>query len=175
MKPVHVTALNDQSIIRWMATEMALSDSSLGEGPILWEHPSVPFLQCTGIDIHLQNGSVYRMLSQLDDGNTGGYIGLYLTVREVIDTPCSFEAGSIYRTRELSELPVGVATVTVTESDGQNTVSRIDIVVGGRTVSCWAAEVDERADGSFNINVGDESILVQVDRLRPAHLPFEWE
>ena len=170
MKPIEVATLNGHSIARWVATEMALSEGPLGEGPILWEHSSVPYLQLISIDLQLEVGSVYRMLSQLDDGNGSGYFGLYLVIRNAIERPCAAKPGSIYRTRELSELPVGAATVAVTETLGPHAVVRMQMDVGGATISFWAAEVDERSGGCFEVLGPDESILVQVDRMRPAPL-----
>lgn len=130
-------------------------------------HSSVPYPQLISIDLQLDDGSVYRMLSQLDDGSGSGYCGLYLDIRDANESPCTFEIGSIYRTRELSEMPVGATTVAVTESDGPAAVVRMEMGVGGATISFWAAEVDERDGGSFEIGGPDESILVQVDGMRP--------
>ena len=90
-------------------------------------HSSVPDLQLISIDLQLEVGSVYRMLSQLDDGSGSGYCGLYLVIRDAIESPCTLQIGSIYRTRELSELPVEAATVAVTEADGPNAVVRMEM------------------------------------------------
>ena len=147
---------------------MALSESPIGEGPVLWEHSSVPYLQLISIDLQMEDGSVYRMLSQLDDGSRSRFFGLYLVIRDAIENPCTSEIGSIYRTRELCELPVGSASVVVTETDGPNAVVRMEMGVGGATISFWAAEVGERDGGCFEILGPDESILVQVDGIRPA-------
>jgi hypothetical protein len=163
MKSVHVAKLNGRSIVAWVATEMALS-----EEPVLWEHSSVPYLQLISIDVQLDDGAVYRMLSQLDDGS--GYYGLYLVGRDAMDTTFGYESGSIYRTRVLSELPVGPASLVVTDIDGPNAVLAVDVTIGGHSVSCWAAEVQERDGGYFDIVAGDESILIQVDGIRPQPL-----
>lgn len=165
MKSVDVTQLNGHCIVRWVGTEMALSDGAVREGPVLWAHPAVPYLQLVSLDIQLDDGSVYRMLSQSGDGS--GYYGLYLLGQDAIDTPSSSESGSIYRTRELSELPVGSVNVAVTELDGPNAVLRVELGIGGRTMSCWAAEVYERDEENFEVCGGDESILIQVDGFRP--------
>ncbi|NHZ45045.1 hypothetical protein [Massilia aquatica] len=168
MKPVHVKKLNDHFIIKWIATEMAISDGPLGEGPVVWEDPRIPYLQLTSIDLQLGDGSIYRMLSQFDDGTENGYFGLYLVAQDVLATPYPAETGSIYRRRELSELPVGLASVVFLETNEPNAVSRIEIIVARQRVSCWAAEVYEREDGAFEIIEPDESILVQVNGKRPT-------
>ena len=41
-------------------------------------------------------------------------------------------------------------------------------VGGGRMISFWAAEVYEREGGYFEVVGNDESILVQVDGIKPA-------
>lgn len=168
MKPVHVKKLNNHFIIKWIATEMAICDGILGEGPVVWEDPRIPYLQLTSIDLQLEDGSVYRMLSQLDDGTENGYFGLYLVALDVLAMPYPAGNGSIYRRRELSELPVGLANVVVLENHGPNAVSRIDIIVARQRVSCWAAEVYEREDGAFEIIEPDESILLQLNGERPT-------
>lgn len=166
MEPlVHVTKLNGHSIVRWAGTEMALAEGATNGGTVIWAHPDVAYLQLINLDVQLEDGRVYRMLSQLDDG--AGYYGLYLVRREQMDSLSSLQCGSIYRTREITELPVGQANVVVTESDDGDAALRIEIAVGGHTVSCWAAEVYERAGGKFEVVQKDESILVQVDGRRP--------
>ncbi|MDQ1832544.1 hypothetical protein [Massilia scottii] len=167
MKPLHIATLHGCSIVRWVGTEMALSEGIAEDGPVLWDHPSVPYLQLISIDVQLNDGAVYRLLSHDDDGT--GCDGLYLLVRQAMDTPSCAESGSIFRTRELSELPIGAAIVSVTDMDGPHAVLRVDIVVGTHTVSCWAAEVYERDGGDFAIVDRDESILIQVDGIRPVH------
>lgn len=117
---------------------------------MLWEHSSVPYLQLISIDVLLTDGAVYRVSSQADDGS--GYYGLFLIGRDAMDTAIRPEVGSIFRTRDLSELPVGVASIAITEGDGSNSVLRVEIAVEGRTISFWAAEVYERDDGYFDVS-----------------------
>lgn len=145
--------------------EMALSDGAYGEGSVLWEHESIPYLQLTSIDVLMEDGALYRLLSQADDGS--GYYGLFLISIEALDAPSTCEAGSIFRTRELHELPVGPVTVTIAQADGPTAILRIEVNVNSRSISCWAAEVYEENDGSFRIVGSDESILLQLDGIRP--------
>ncbi|HEY0589598.1 MAG TPA: hypothetical protein VGD52_25955 [Pseudoduganella sp.] len=159
------TKLNGHSIVRWVGTEMALSGGGWDTEPVVWEHSSVPYLQLISIDVLLADRSVYRVCSQLDDGS--GNYGLLLSVVDALDTPSIPDVGSIYRTRDLIELPVGVATVAITEIDGADAVLRVEIAAEGRTISLWVAEVYERDGGLFDVVGCDESILVQVDGARP--------
>ena len=161
---VPLIELSGRSIVRWAALEMALSDGASEDGSVLWEHESVPYLQLASIDLQLEDGAIYRMLSQSDDGS--GYYGLYLIPQESLNAPLALEQGSIFRTRDLNELPVGPATVRVTRAEGPNAIIQIEIAIGSRIVSCRAAEVYERDDGSFRIVDADESILLQIDGAR---------
>lgn len=167
MNLLHITTLHGRSIIKWIATEMALSDRLGGNGAVLWSDLSVPYLQLTSIDIEFDDTSVYRMLSQLGDDSEDGFFGLYLLAQKAMNRPDDVDAGSIYRTRELTELPLGAANITDTQADGHNAIVRVDVLIDGRTVSFRAAEVYERSDGSFDIVGPDESILVQVDGVIP--------
>lgn len=85
-----------------------------------------------------------------------------------MDMLSSLECGSIYRTREIIELPIGQANVVVTGCDGENADLRIEIEIGGHIVSCWAAEVHELDNGRLEVIRKDESILIQVDEMRPS-------
>lgn len=161
-----LTDLNGRSIARWVALEMALSEGADGHGPVLWEHESIPYFQLVSIDIQMVDGAKYRMLSQSDDGT--GYYGLYLVSIETLDAPTAYEEGSIFRTRELKELPLGLVTAIAAPVDGPDAGLRADIDIGAQTVSCWAAEVYEEGEGTFRIVGGDECILLQLDRARPA-------
>lgn len=171
--------LDGQQIIRWTGTEMALvegtqdsnDDDAEATGtvqpePAQWSHPSIPFLQFINIDIQLSNGTTVRLLSQLDDGS--GYYGLYLLDDDNADVPCEEEPGSIFRTRELTELPLGIATVTVVRQDGPDAIIEARIVIDAREIRLLAAEVHLRTPGVFDIVEGDESILLQLDGVRPA-------
>lgn len=170
MTLLHITNLHGRSIIKWIATEMALSDRPGANDAVLWSDLSVPYLQLTSIDIQFDEGSAYRMLSQLGDDSEDGFFGLYLLAQEAMDrlSDVDADAGSIYRTRELTELPLGEANVTGTRADGPNAIVRVDVLIDGRIVSFRAAEVYERSDGSFDIVGPDECILVQVDGAMPV-------
>jgi hypothetical protein len=166
MRPFKVAMLDGQSILGWVGTEMALCEDADGAGPVLWTHPGIPYLQLISVDVQLEDGLVYRMLSHFDDGD--GHYGLYLIRKDTIEAAPSDENDSIYRTRELNELPIGTAAVEVNEADGPHADLRVNIVIDGHTVSCWAAEVYERNGKHFHIVEREESILIQVDGGRPG-------
>lgn len=170
MRSLPFSPLAGHIIVSWVGTEMALSEGPQGEGPIVWEHPSVPYLQLISLDMMLSDGEVYRVLSQSDDGS--GCYGLYLERQPAMEASTCPESGSIYRTRVLNELPIGVVTITVRESDGPNAVLCIEVIVDGRRVTLRSGEVYERNEGNFFVAERDESILVQVDGIRPTSTPI---
>lgn len=166
--PLHVRALDGRVIVRWVGTEMALSEEAGHSGQIQWHHPGIPFMQLVSLDCLLQDGAAFRMLAQLDSGD--GRFGLYLVPRHTLEEASMPEQGSIFRTRELTELPCGKATVAIRDADGES-VQRIDITIGGQVLACRAAEVHEESGGGFRIVDGDDSILVQVDGKHPCAPP----
>ncbi len=85
-----------------------------------------------------------------------------------METPSCPENGSVFRTRALNELPLGAVTIVAREYDGPNTVLRIEMIVDGCSVTLLSGEVYERNEGNFLVAEGDESILVQVDGIRPT-------
>ena len=160
-----ISQLSGNTITRWVATEMALSEDACESGAVLWNLPSIPYLQLISIDIQLSGGVVYRMLSQLDDG--GDFFGLYLVRQEVVETPRLPDEGAVFRTRELTELPLGPALVSLIEVEGESTRTA-EIIVGNRALTFRAAELMEEHGGNFNISEPGESILVQVDGHCPS-------
>lgn len=166
MSSLPFSQLAGHTIVSWVGTKMALSAGPQGEGPIVWEHPSIQYLQLISIDMMLSDGEVYRVLSQSDDGS--GYYGLYLERQVAMEAPSCPESGCIYRTRMLNELPIGAATIAVRESDGPSAVLRVEAIVDGSMVTLLSGEVYERDEGNFFVAERDESILVQVDGVRPT-------
>ena len=146
---------------------MALAErsGSGSEAEPIWEHPTVPFLQLTHLDIETSTGGFFRLYSHIDDGS--GYFGLYLTR---IDAPEQLKLASgscIFRTRVIEEFPLGTIQEIVCERDGPNAILRASMLISGRRLSLLAAEVEEKVDGSLRIVEGDESILCQTDGIRP--------
>jgi len=170
--------LTGQEVVQWIGTEMAViggkqfnvwSDSEslwkVEHEQVEWSHPSVPYLQFTDLDIQLSNGQAMRLLSQLDDGT--GFYGLYLVEAERMSEPSVDEASSIFRAREVVELPLGPARLEVVRQDGPTAVVEARIHIGGLEITLLAAEVHSRMDGTFDVVERDESILVQVGGARP--------
>lgn len=165
MHTLPLTELNGRSVVKWVALEMAPTDQAGEDGPVLWVHDSVPYLQLSSIDVLMEDGAAYRLLAHADDGS--GYYGLNLVSIPQLDAPSSDDTGSIFRTRELKELPVGPIAVANVQADGPNAILRIELDIHSHRILCWAAEVYEENDGAFRIVEADESILLQVDGIRP--------
>jgi hypothetical protein len=130
-----------------------------------WSHSSVPYLQFTTLDMQLANGQTLRLLSQLEDGT--GFHGLYLVEVEKVSEPSIEDEWSIFRTREIAELPLGLSKVSVLRQDGPSAVIEASISIESHVVRLLAAEVHPRLDGKFDIVEGDESILIQLNGARP--------
>ena len=181
--PVHkISLLNERQIVKWVGAEMALSegepcdcaDAAINNctihPPVLWQHPSVPYLQFTVIDMHLADGRVFQLFSQAEDGT--GHHGFFLVEIQSNEQliPDHPEKGSIYRTQVLHELPVGIARITVVRRNGPNADIEATISIDGNTIRIFAAEVEEIAYGRFRIVDCDESILLQLNGIRPIPL-----
>jgi hypothetical protein len=175
---LQLSLLEGSEIVRWVGTEMAIvgggqsnvwseSDGcwTVEDEAVEWSHPSVPFLQLTNLDIQLANGKTLRLLSQLDDGSE--FNGLYLVEIETVSDSNSQAESSIFRTREIVELPVGPSKVTVLRQSGPSAIVEANISITSHTIRLLAAEVHPRTDGKFDIVEGDESILIQLDGARP--------
>lgn len=168
MTLAHINSLEGRHIVRWVALEMALSEHCSTQPGVRWYDQRVLYRQFVSVDMEMADGSVCRLLSREDE--SCGDHDLYLLERDAIELPALPENGSIYRTRELSELPTGMATFRPVERDSQDAIVRAELLIGGHVVLFWSAEVYERDDGCLDIVDRDESILVQLDGQHPlAH------
>jgi hypothetical protein len=165
-----ISALNGHEVTRWQGTEMALSEGSAPAGP-RWEDVNIPFLQLVQLAMQLANGQVFRLVSQMEDGT--GFHGLFLVELEGLPSlNLTSNPSSIYRDRELSELPKGQVVVAELRQEGPNATVEVKLNISGAELRLLAAEVHVQADGSLVIVQPDESILVQVNR---ARLEFNFE
>jgi hypothetical protein len=162
---IPIARLSGRVVTRWQGSEMALADSH-DLDRVLWEDERIPFLQLGNLDLQFADGDVVRLLSQIEDGT--GFHGFYLVKQEGLTAPrLSDDPLSIYRERVLSELPLGEIEIGQLRHDGPNAVVEMRLLIAGAEVRMLAAEVEERMDGSLRIVEPDESILVQVNGVRP--------
>ncbi len=128
---------------------------------------SIPFLQLVNLDLQFADGDVLRLLSQIEDGTS--FHGFYLVELDDLAAPRPFEDPlSIYRERVLLELPLGEIEIAQLRHDGPNAIVEMRLVVSGTEIRMLAAEVQEHDDGSLRVAGPDESILVQVNGVRPS-------
>lgn len=170
--------LHGREVVRWVGTEMAIlgggeskiwnesqSQWQVEHEQVEWSHPSIPYLQFTNVDMQLACGKTMRLLSQLEDGT--GFHGLYLVEIEELSEPISEEKWSIFRTREISELPLGLLKVEVLRRDEPNVAVEARITIDNHALKVLSAEIHPRAAGKFEIVEGDESFLIQLNGARP--------
>ncbi|MES2185113.1 MAG: hypothetical protein V4505_11250 [Pseudomonadota bacterium] len=181
-KVLDIRYLDGKQIVRWRADEMALggggsfavAEDEWEHEPVVWADPAVPFLQCTSIDIHLHDGTAVRMLSDPDVGNMdcGLYLRTFTPAAEEPGKPAEPEdktgAPAIFRTRDLDELPLGLAQVTIVREERPTWVVEAELRIAGHVVRLLSAEVEERSNGGFRIVELDESILLQLDGAKPV-------
>lgn len=173
--------LHGREVVRWAGTEIAVNGGSesdvwneskgqwqVDHEQVEWSNPSVPYLQFTNLDIQLVCGKTMRLLSQLDDG--AGFYGLYLIELEQRAKLDAEESWSIFRTREIPELPLGLLNVEVLRRTEPNAAIEANITIANDTIKILAAEVHPRTDGKFDIVEGDESLLIKLNGARPSLL-----
>ena len=152
--------LKNQTIVRWVGIEMALSEGTEST-PVVWEHSSVPFMQFNRLEVLLDNENVVTLLSQLDDGSD--WFGIY--ARSLAESRLKlepYEAGSIFRTRCVSEIPTGKVSNTKEKLDYSGNVLEFSLYIGSSVIRIVSGEVYEREDGSYWVTQIDESLLVQI-------------
>lgn len=183
LQPIHsISLLDGREIVQWIGFEMAISggepclqtnpDSNKNTGytPVQWTHSSVPYLQFTRIDIHIKDGMMFHLTSHMDDGS--GYHGFVLTDSPMSTLSASDQSDecnnefSIYRVRELHELPLGIARITAIHKDGPNAEIEATMAIGKNVIRVISGEVYDSADG-YTISNPDESILLQLNGIRP--------
>lgn len=179
MRALHISQLNGQHVLTWHGTEMALGGGTStrtedtptngvwSESPVVWEDDSIPFLQLINIDLSLMNGKKYRVLSQLEDGSE--LYGIYALEVSSHEEPRDAEISNLFRSRHLLELPVGSLQVKVMRQASPNAVLEVAFTVGESVVRVVSAEVYERGDGTYEICTPDETLLLQLNGVRPNH------
>ena len=148
---------------------MAVSEPHEESNPssVQWVDESMPYLQCTDIWIHLSDERVLHLLSRMEDGT--GVHGFHVVDGEAPSVdPTVNDPGSIFRARDLPELPLGQLRLRDCRDDGLHAVIEATFDVDGRALRFLAAEIHEGPPGLFSIAEADETILLQVDGARPV-------
>lgn len=126
--------------------------SMLGaEDSPVFSHPQLNFVQATLLEFFLSDGRVIRIVTSQQDDQWN------LLVRERVlgDVP-PILGGSIWRRRELKELPTGL----IQEVDWAPDLERISLKIGDQLVHLKAGEVYEHMDGQVSVFERDQSVLI---------------
>lgn len=150
-------SLKDLKVIHWTCIEVALR-----ENPIEWSNSKIPYLQCMRIDILLDNHEIESLVTYQDADEWG----LYLQDQS---PKINFEnePKSIFRSRDLPELPKGIITNVNVITNNTGNIHMLLLEIDNNLVSFKAGEVYENTDGSLFIREMDESILVQLNAKKP--------
>ena len=160
-----ISTLAGLVVTRWQGMEMALTEADAASD-IRWEDPNIPYLQLVDLDLVLANGQAFKFWSQMEDGT--GFHGLYLEAMGALPAVLtSDDPLSIFRSRLLTELPVGAIEIAELRQDGPNATVEVRLMVAGVEVRLVAGEVYEQHDGSLRVIEPDESILLQVNGTWP--------
>lgn len=148
---------------RWVAIEGAVRESDCNGRP-QWHDESVPFLQLERLDIHLSTGEVISIITYQNNDRWGLCRDDRLD-RLKLDPSTS---NSVFRVRELDELPLDEIFSVEVLVDREGDISDLRLEIGDVRVRLKTGEVYEQYDGTLMISPRDESILVQVNGKMPG-------
>ena len=113
------------------------------------------------------NEQAYRLqTAQVDDL-------WFLGINQSPHAPATIECApnSIFREREVSELPIGSIDDVQIHLNDQNYVERLELTIKDHNITIQPGEIYEEARTDPRIVFLDESLLIQVDGKKPR-LPF---
>ena len=154
----HLACLQGLShVVGWRGVEMAVRDGDGAEPRFGGD--GVPCLVFWGLLAILDDGTARRVDTDQDDDAWGLCFS--------VDGPRRWkvrEDGSGYRTREVTELPIGEITVlTVRFDTGRLLVAEVLLRIGGHDGLLMAGEPYEGQNGQLVWHRLDESVLVFTD------------
>lgn len=163
-----IRTLRKSRILKWACIEMAFNepwdDGALdADSEIIWSHKSVPYLQFSVLGCLV--GDKWFCFKTYESDSVWG---IYLTVESEAPVVTG-ERGSIYRSRELPELPIGkVHDLGVMQNESGDLTCIELLRLGGKTVSLYSGEIYAQDNGGYAVIMMDESILIQVDGRLPV-------
>lgn len=143
-------------VTAWVGVEMALREVG-STGRPEFADSTIPFLQLTWFYAEV-NGSIHRIATDQNDTNWGLCIehgGLELPAE-------GQEERSIFRTRPILDLPLGLVTDITAALDRVGDLVEVTLTMRGHKIVLQAGEVYEDWDGSLSVNPPDESIPLTV-------------
>ena len=165
-----IRGLKGQTVSSLVAREMAFRGGE-GDGPSQFSDSTLPFLQLDALYLRLGSGKTVQFITYQNNLKWGLILTFDVEPRELV-----FDAGSndsIVRTGELDTFPTGsISAVDVTlDSDGD--ISEVLLDISGEPILLVAGEVYEQADGTLEVCIGDESILLFREPSRKAEVRFQ--
>lgn len=156
-----ISDLRGRSIARWIGTEMAMREEGPGGIP-LFHDPAIPYLQVCHLYLDFVEGGGRNILTYQNIWTDGW--GLCIDVLYGGPPDEFSEEKSIFRTRDLKELPVGKIGIVRVSRDENGDIVEVSLEVEGAWVTLWSGEIYEESNGGLRVVRPDESILVAVQR-----------
>ncbi len=153
--------LTGQSVACWVGREMAVREEGPSGAP-QFEDPTVPHLQVCPLYLSFVGGGGRQILTYQNDWPGSSGLCVDTLLGGLPDE--SWEPGSIFRTRALSELPTGLIQDVFVEQDSYGDIAEVCLKVAGDVITLWSGEVEEEPDGSLRIVRLEESVLIAVSR-----------
>ncbi|NQV22915.1 MAG: hypothetical protein HQ518_00985 [Rhodopirellula sp.] len=139
---------------------MALNEP-VAESDLIWLHPSVPMFQMLAL-FGCVHGTWHEFSTYQDDDEFG------ICIKRLDASAMHVEELSpIYRYRSAHELPTGVISDASYRQNDRRNIASIHLRVNGKAIELSSGEIYECQDGSFEIKMMDESVLVQIDGRSP--------
>jgi hypothetical protein len=153
-----------RSVARWVGHEMALWEVGPSGTPVFHD-PAIPYLQVCPLYLEfVERGG--RDIHTYPNDWTHSW-GLCVDVLYGSPPDESSEVGSIFRTRTLGELPVGVIEdVRIVQVD-RGDIAEVYLRVNGACVALWSGEIYEEANRSLRVVRPDECVLVAIASEQP--------
>ena len=162
-RTIFLKTLEGKEISCWVGAEMAFSEGV--EPEEIWFDESVPYLQMTILYFVTKSEEIYKVRDyQADD-----LFGLLIEPVAKIEKWCPQDS-TIWRWREVDELPLGIITSASYSLFEERLLNRINLNIVGKSINLVAGEVEMLSEGQFKIYTEDESVLVQVDGAHPKNL-----
>ncbi|WP_169972925.1 hypothetical protein [Tautonia rosea] len=147
--------LAGKAVARWVGVEMAIRERGPSGLP-QFEDPVIPFLQLHTLYAEFGD-AVLRVGTYQNDDTWGLCIN---GVRAIPDWPAG--EGSIFRMRELAELPLGLVEGVDSVLGASGDLIEVTLRLAAGSLVLWAGEVYEEPGGGLRVVHPDESVFVSV-------------
>jgi hypothetical protein len=150
-------SLSGRSVVRWVGNEMAIREEGPAGAPVFHD-PSIPYLQVCPLYLELLEGGNREILTYQGVADDWG---LCIDVHHGLLPDQDYETGSIFRTRPLDELPVGLIDEVLIVQDGKADIVEVCLDMEQARLTLRSGQVYNEPDG-LRVRWQDESVLVAV-------------